>query len=175
MTNLPDPYANPTRLRRYRAITLFFISVVLLLALTLLKDAYNKKIEAQSALTAVRSAEAMLPSAQARRPVAIVDPKQKAYLADLKSTAMKLSVDWSSRIASVEKALGPELSLNSFRVDGQKGEIELKGETSTNTKLTALVAAMQGNGLDARVGRVARFQNGPTSGLEYSILIAWPQ
>jgi type II secretory pathway component PulL len=171
----PDPYGNPSRVRRNRRIALLFAAALLLLTLVFLKASHDKKVEAYSALSAARSAEAMLPSAPPKKPVAAVDPKQRAYLADLKSTALKLSVDWNTRIASVENALGSELSLNAVRVDGQKGEMELKGETSSNAKLTSIIAAMQSTGLDARIGRVARFQSGTTSGLEYAILIAWPQ
>jgi hypothetical protein len=175
MNSYPDPFANPMILRRSRFVAMFFGVVILILAMTYLKLAFDDKRDAQNALRAAKAAEALLPSSPVRRVVAVVDAKQRAYRADLKATAMKLTVDWSARIASVEKAIGPDLALNAFRVDGQKGEIELKGETSSNAKLTSIVSAMQNNGLDARVGRIARYQSGSVSGLEYSILVEWPQ
>jgi hypothetical protein len=125
---------------------------------------------AKAALKGMQTAEALLPAVKPARQNLPIDPKQKAYIADLKTAAVKLSIDWSARIASVENATNTDLSLNALRVDAQKGEIELKGETSSNSKLTALVVAMQTSGLDARVGRLARL----TNGLEYSILIVWP-
>jgi hypothetical protein len=175
MNSFPDPFASPLTLRRSRFVVMLFGVVLLLFALIYLKFAYDDKLDAQNSLKAAKEAEALLPSSPVRRVVAVVDAKQRAYRADLKATAMKLTVDWSARIASVEKAIGPDLALNAFRVDGQKGEIELKGETSSNAKLTSIVSSMQNNGLDARVGRIARFQNGSVSGLEYSILVEWPQ
>jgi type II secretory pathway component PulL len=175
MTSFPDPYANPSRMRRLRLILGVVTFALFVLALSALKVAQDKKLESQKALVAAQAAEAMLPSSQVRRPVAAADPKQKIYLSDLRATAVKLSVDWGARISTVEQAMGADLSLNAFRIDAQKGEIELKGETSSNVKLTAIVSEMQRNGLDARIGRLARFQNGNSTGLEYSILIAWPE
>jgi hypothetical protein len=179
----PDPYANPARMRRNR-IALVLGSVVLSsMILIMLKASYDRLSDARSALNAARSAETLLPSTKPRKPVATIDLKKKAYLTDLKSTAVKLSIDWNARIASVENSLSSDLSINAFRVDAQKGEIELKGEASSNSKVTSIIAAMQSTGLDARVGRLARQQNGASGGssasaissLEYSILIAWPQ
>jgi hypothetical protein len=167
----PDLYANRLRTRRLRVASLLVGIVAVLLALFFMRDSHNKMVEAQNTLDAFKYAETLLPNSAPPRPVAVIDPKQKAYLADLKATALKLSVDWGARIASVENALGADLALNAFRIDGQRNEIELKGETTSNTKLTAIVGAMQKTGLDARVGRMARIPNG----LEYSVLIAWPQ
>jgi type II secretory pathway component PulL len=169
MISYPDPYANPRRMRLYRTIVLSVGAALALLALFSLKGAHDSFKEAQSTLKATRAAEAMLPSEPARRPTLVVDPKQKTYLLDLRATNAKLSIDWIARIASVEKVIGPDLSLNSLRVDALKGEIEIKGETSSSEKLTALIATMQRTGLDARVGRLGRL----TSGLEYSVLVAW--
>jgi type II secretory pathway component PulL len=167
----PDLYANRIGTQRLRALLLLIAVITVLLALLYLRGAHNKMIEARNSLEAFKYAETLLPNAAPKRVVANIDSKQKAYLADLNATALKLSVDWGSRIASVESALGADLALNGFRVDGQRNEMELKGETASNTKLTAIVGAIQKTGLDARVGRMAR----TTSGLEYSILIAWPQ
>lgn len=177
--NFPDPYANKISVRRLRAVFAVFLFSLLLIALLVLKKSYDYKSEAMASTNSMQSAEALLPSTQPRKTALPVDEKQKAYLADLKATAVKLSVDWGARIASVESVMTADLSLNSLRVDAQKGELELKGEASSNAKLTAMVNSMQRAGLDARVGRLARFSNGvgsgSGSGLEYSILIVWPQ
>jgi hypothetical protein len=170
MNSYPDPYANPRRNRFRRSMLLIACAAMFLVALLFLKESHRRKSEAQDALEAVQSAAALLPSEPARRVVAAVDPKQKIFLSELRSTAAKLSIDWGARLAKVEQALGSELSLNSLRIDAQKGEMELKGETSSNEKLTALIGAMQRSGLDARVSRMGRLANG----LEYSVLIAWP-
>jgi hypothetical protein len=167
----PDLYANKIRLYRLRTLLVLGCTGVLVFALLMLKSSHDNMAQAQATVTAMRSAEALLPGAQPRQIVIPIDAKQKAYLADLKATAAKLSVDWGARIASVESAMNADLSLNALRVDGQRGEIELKGETSSNAKLTAIVNAMQKAGLDARVGRLARL----TNGLDYSILVVWPQ
>jgi type II secretory pathway component PulL len=171
MISYPDPYANPRRMRRYRAIVLIVGAALVFFALVSLKAAHDSFNDAQGTLRATRAAEALLPSEAPRRPPTVVDPKQKTYLLDLRATSAKLSVDWIARIARVEKVIGPDMSLNSLRVDTQKGEIELKGETSSSEKLTTLIATMQRTGLDARVGRLGRL----TTGLEYSVLVAWPQ
>jgi hypothetical protein len=165
----PDIYANRARTRRLR-IALISVSFILFFAaLFILKSVHHQMTQAQSSLSALQYAETLLATSRPSRPVSVVDPKQTAYLAELNATAARLSVDWGARIARVESSLSPDLSLNAFRIDAQRSEIEIKGETSSNAKLTSIVTAMQSSGLDARVGRLARLANG----LEYSILISW--
>jgi hypothetical protein len=165
----PDIYTNRARARRLRIALVFVSCILFFVSLFTLKSVHHQMTQAHSSLSALQHAETLLVTTRPFRPVAIVDLKQKAYLAELNATAARLSVDWGARIARVESSLSPDLSLNAFRIDAQKSEIEIKGETSSNAKLTSIVTAMQSSGLDARVGRLARL----TNGLEYSILISW--
>jgi hypothetical protein len=116
MISYPDPFANTRRLRMYRAAFLLLCLALVLLALIMLKNAYERQMQARDALDSTRSAEAMLPKVQPVKPVVMVDPRQRSYLAEIKTTVEKLSVDWIARIGSIEKAMGSDSALNGIRV-----------------------------------------------------------
>jgi hypothetical protein len=167
----PDPLVIAAGERMRKSVLTVLALVVMACVAGYAMVAFSELSAARQSLEAAKSAASLLPMESVVRKVSVGDPKRKAYLAEMDATAIRLAVDWSARLGEVERVLGEEARLNSFRLDAQKGEIEIKGEVESGARLSSLVRRFTQAKLDANLSRVSSL----AVGFEYVMLISWPK